>query len=232
MPRVRLARVEAYEFDDFRFPSPFHEQQQWPQFLNRGIVTSQSVDLEPSNHKYLNDMLIRYGWGGLMDLPEVVYPNLVRMFYTNVEIKGRGARTILKFYLKGKWYTLNRSMFTSIFDIELDSQFAYFVTDPELKELAYSMGPINSISVTSSKISEKVTTKACNRGNPRVDDEVAPQAPAASVAPAPALAPVPAQFAQFLQTVTRSLKDLQRRYTELRADTLHGSSPLARLKAT
>ncbi|GAB2297869.1 hypothetical protein Dimus_031954 [Dionaea muscipula] len=128
MPRVRLARVEAYEFDDFRFPSPFHEQQQWPQFLNRG--------------------------------------------------------------------------------------------------------PINSISVTSSKISEKVTAKACNRGNPRVDDEVAQQAPAASVAPALTLAPVPAQFAQFLQTVTRSLKDLQRRYTELRADTLHGSSPLARLKAT
>ncbi|GAB2294668.1 hypothetical protein Dimus_028864 [Dionaea muscipula] len=102
MPRVQLAHVPADDFDDFRFPSPFHEQHQWPHFVNRGIVSGHSIDLEPLHHKYLNDLLVGYGWGGLMDLPEVVYPNLVRMFYTNVELKGRGERTVLKFYLKGK----------------------------------------------------------------------------------------------------------------------------------
>ncbi|GAB2288389.1 hypothetical protein Dimus_022721 [Dionaea muscipula] len=140
MPRVQLAHVPADDFDDFRFPSPFHEQHQWPRFVNRGIVSGRSVDLEPLHHKYLNDMLVGYGWGRLMDLPEVMYPNLVQMFYTNVELKGHGARTVLKFYLKGKWYTLNRSILASIFDIELGNQFAYFVFDFDLKDIADNMG--------------------------------------------------------------------------------------------
>ncbi|GAB2281895.1 hypothetical protein Dimus_016459 [Dionaea muscipula] len=286
MPRVQLAHVPTDDFDDFRFPSPFHEQHQWPRFVNRDIIFGRSVDLEPLHHKYLNDMLVGYGWGRLMDLPEVVYPNLVRMFYTNVELKGRGERIVLKFYLKGKWYTLNRSMLASIFDIELGNQSAYFVSDSDLKDIADSMGddmlntiieticvdrntpgghldavtpfecyilyffetevyldlpyiimkeiirireaandskalgfgamltkifkvfdidlegeeiiptkgPINSISVTSSKISEKIAARDRDRGNPRVAAVVAPPAPA-DPAPAPVL--IPAQYAQF-----------------------------------
>ncbi|GAB2280716.1 hypothetical protein Dimus_015341 [Dionaea muscipula] len=279
MLRIQLAHVPVDDFYNFRFSSPFHEQHQWPRFVNRGIVSGRSIDLAPLHHKYLNDMLVGYGWGGLMDFPEVVYPNLVRMFYTNVELKGHGERTVLKFYLKGKWYTLNRSMLASIFDIELGNQLAYFVSDSDLKDIADSMGddmlntiikticvdrntpggigiwtqlhllnaifytalrlrfilkeiirireatddsktlgfgamltkrfevfyvylegeeiiptkgPINSISVTSSKISEKIAARESGRGNLRVSDAVAPPAPA-DLAPAPVL--IPAQFA-------------------------------------
>ncbi|GAB2292973.1 hypothetical protein Dimus_027197, partial [Dionaea muscipula] len=291
--------------------------------------------------------IIGYGWGGLMDLSEVVYPNLVWMFYKNVELKGRGARTILMFYLKGKWYTLNRSMLASIFDNELGNQLAYFVSDSDLKDIADNMGddmlntiieticvdrntpggivrrnlkpylylfhvwilenilpkaghldavtpfecyilycfetevyldlpyiimkeiirireaaddskalgfgamltkifevfyvdlegkeiiptkgPINSISVTSNKISEKISARERDPGNPRVTNVVAPMAPA-NPAPTPVL--VPAQFAQFQQTVTGSLQTLQRRYTELRTDSIHRTDHLARLEAT
>ncbi|GAB2286032.1 hypothetical protein Dimus_020455 [Dionaea muscipula] len=279
MPRVQLAHVLTDDFDDFRFPSPFHEQHQWPRFVNRGIVSGRSVDLEPLHHKYLNDMLVGYGSGGLMDLPEVVYPNLVRMFYTNVELQGRGERTVLKFYLTGKWYTLNRSMLASIFDITLenilpkaghldavtpfecyilycfetevyldlpyiimkeiirireaadDSKalgfgamltkiFEVFDVDLEGEEIILTKGPINSISVTSSKISEKIAARAHDRGNPRVIIPVAPPAPAD-----PAPAPVP-------QSVTGCLQTLASRYTELRTDSVRRTDHLARLEAT
>ncbi|GAB2281101.1 hypothetical protein Dimus_015710 [Dionaea muscipula] len=144
---VRIAHDDVEEFDNFRFPTAFHALVSWPQFTERGIVSGRSVDLEPVDHKFLTDLLVGFGWGGLTDLPEVVYPYLVRMFYNNVELKGRGVRIFLKFYLKGKWYILNRSMFASIFAIELRDTFAYFVTNADLKDVADSMGDgmLNSI---------------------------------------------------------------------------------------
>ncbi|GAB2294408.1 hypothetical protein Dimus_028616 [Dionaea muscipula] len=61
---------EEYEFDHFRFPMAFHAIISWPQFAERGIVSGHSVDLEPVDHKYLTDLLVGYGWAGLMDLSE------------------------------------------------------------------------------------------------------------------------------------------------------------------
>ncbi|GAB2286523.1 hypothetical protein Dimus_020921 [Dionaea muscipula] len=145
---IRLAHDdEEDDFDSFRFRTTFHALISWPRFVERGIVSGRSVDLEQVDHKYPIDLLVGYGRGDLMDLLEVVYPDLVRMFYNNVELKGRGSRTHLRFYLKGKWYTPNRSMFASIFDIELRDTFAYFVTNADSKDVADNMGEgmLNSI---------------------------------------------------------------------------------------
>ncbi|GAB2286888.1 hypothetical protein Dimus_021276 [Dionaea muscipula] len=68
---VRLAHDDKEdEFDNFRFPMEFHAIISWPRFAERGIVSGRSVDLEPFDYKYLTDLLVGYGWGGLMDLPE------------------------------------------------------------------------------------------------------------------------------------------------------------------
>ncbi|GAB2278932.1 hypothetical protein Dimus_013602 [Dionaea muscipula] len=68
---IRLAHDdEEDDFDRFRFPTAFHALISWPRFAERGIVSGRSVDLEQVDHKYLTDLLVGYGWGGLMDLPE------------------------------------------------------------------------------------------------------------------------------------------------------------------
>ncbi|GAB2276273.1 hypothetical protein Dimus_011004, partial [Dionaea muscipula] len=171
------------------------------------IVTSRSVDLEPLHHKYLTDLLVGYGWGGLMDLPEVVYPNLVRMFYKNVELKGRGAQTELA---------------DNIGDDMLNTIIETICVDRDT--LGSILHHLNAISYNALRLRE------LHRGNPRVDDEVAPPAQVAPVAPAPT--PVPAQCTQFQQTVTASLQTLRRRYTELRTDSLQHTEHLERLEAT
>ncbi|GAB2276274.1 hypothetical protein Dimus_011005 [Dionaea muscipula] len=63
--------------------------------------------------------------------------------------------------------------------------FKAFDVDLEGEVIFPTKGPINSISVTSSKISEKIAARERHHGNPIVDDKVAPPAPAAPVAPAP-----------------------------------------------
>ncbi|GAB2303295.1 hypothetical protein Dimus_037290 [Dionaea muscipula] len=68
---IRLAHDdEEDDFDRFRFPTAFHALISWPRFAEKGIVSGRSTDLEQVDHKYLTDLLIGYGWGGLMDLPE------------------------------------------------------------------------------------------------------------------------------------------------------------------
>ncbi|GAB2302894.1 hypothetical protein Dimus_036888 [Dionaea muscipula] len=68
---IRIAHDdEEDEFDRFRFPTAFHALVSWPRFAERGIVSGRSVDLDQVDHKYLTDLLVGYGWGGLMDLPE------------------------------------------------------------------------------------------------------------------------------------------------------------------
>ncbi|GAB2271403.1 hypothetical protein Dimus_006242 [Dionaea muscipula] len=61
---------EEDEFDHFKFTTAFHALISWPRFAERGIVSGRSVDLEQVDHKYLTDLPVGYGWGGLMDLPE------------------------------------------------------------------------------------------------------------------------------------------------------------------
>ncbi|GAB2298285.1 hypothetical protein Dimus_032354 [Dionaea muscipula] len=74
---IRLAHDdEEDEFDRFRFLTAFHALISWPRFAERGIVSGRSVDLDQVDHKYLTDLLVGYGRGGLMDLPEFVYPDL------------------------------------------------------------------------------------------------------------------------------------------------------------
>ncbi|GAB2297603.1 hypothetical protein Dimus_031695 [Dionaea muscipula] len=330
---IRLAHDdEEDDFDRYRFPAAFHALISWPRFAERGIVSGRSVDLEQVDHKYLTDLLVGYGSGGLMDLPEVVYPDLVRMFYNNVELKGRGFRTHLRFYLKGKWYTLNHSMFASIFDIELRDTFAYFVTNADLKDVADSMGegmlnsiirsicvtrdtpggivrkdlephlylfhvwilenvlpkaghldavfldlpyiimkeisrikeaddnkalrfgalltkickafdidledeewtptqgPISHAAVISSKISEKIAARQHDRlqGGGAADAPPVVPPPPAHV---PAPAPIPAQFSQFQHAVMERLDAFDRRFTQIRADSLRSSNSMARIQA-
>ncbi|GAB2290036.1 hypothetical protein Dimus_024329 [Dionaea muscipula] len=68
---IRLARDdEEDDFDHFRFPTTFHALISWLRFAEKGIVLGRLVDLEQVDHKYLTDLLVGYGWGGLMDLPE------------------------------------------------------------------------------------------------------------------------------------------------------------------
>ncbi|GAB2266800.1 hypothetical protein Dimus_001789 [Dionaea muscipula] len=297
---------EEDDFDRFRFPTTFHALISWPRFAER-----------------------------------------VRMFYKNVELKGRGSRTHLKFYLKGKWYTLNRSMFASIFDIELRDTFAYFVTNADLIDVADNMGegmlnsiirsicvtretpggivrkdldphlylfhvwilenvlpkvghldavtpfecyilycfenevfldlpyiimkeisrikeaddnkalgfgalltkifeafdialedeewsptqgPISHAAVTSSKISEKIAARQHARlqGGGAADAPPVVPPPPAHV---PALAPVPAQFSQFQHAVMGRLDAFDRRFTQIRANSLHSSNSMARIQA-
>ncbi|GAB2268223.1 hypothetical protein Dimus_003201 [Dionaea muscipula] len=69
--RIRLSHDDKEdEFDHFRFPMAFHALISWPRFAERGIVSGRSVDLEQVDHKYLTDLLVGYGWGGLMNFPE------------------------------------------------------------------------------------------------------------------------------------------------------------------
>ncbi|GAB2279095.1 hypothetical protein Dimus_013751 [Dionaea muscipula] len=272
MPQVQLAHVPADDFDDFRFPSLFHEQHQWPRFVNRGIVSGRSVDLEPLHHMYLNDMLVGCGWGGLMDLPELAYfvsdsdlkdiadsmgddmlntiikticvdrntpwgiarrnlePHL-SLFHVwileNILPKARHLDAVTPFecyilywfetdvYLDLSYIIMKEiirireavddskalgfgAMLTKIFEV--------FYVDLE-GEITPTKGPINSIFVTSSKISEKIFAMEHDRGNPRV-------------------------AAAFQQSVTGSLQTLQRRYTEFRTDSIHRTDHLAHLEAT
>ncbi|GAB2288308.1 hypothetical protein Dimus_022644 [Dionaea muscipula] len=177
---IRLAHDdEEDDFDHFRFPTAFHALISWPRFAERGIVSGRSVDLEQVDHKYLTDLLVGYGWGGLMDLPEIF----------------------------------------EAFDIDLEDE-----------EWTPTQGPISHAAVISSKISEKIAARQHARlqGGGAADAPPVVPPPPAHV---PAPAPVPAQFSQFQHAVMERLDAFDRRFTQIRADSLRSSNSMARIQA-
>ncbi|GAB2287813.1 hypothetical protein Dimus_022172 [Dionaea muscipula] len=167
---IRLAHDdEEDDFDRFRFPTAFHALISWPRFAEKGIVSGRSVDLEQVDHKYLTDLLIGYGWGGLMDLPERTRSGLL-------------------------------------------------------------LRVISHAAVISSKISEKIAARQHARlqGGGAADAPPVVPPPPAHV---PAPTPVPAQFSQFQHTVMERLDAFDRRFTQIRADSLRSSNSMARIQA-
>ncbi|GAB2295515.1 hypothetical protein Dimus_029680 [Dionaea muscipula] len=96
-----------------------------------------------------------------LDLPYIIIKKIIRIREAGDDSKALGFGAML----------------TKIFEA--------FEVDLVGEEISPTKDPINSIYVTSSKIGERIAARERNRGNLRVDDEVAPPALAAPFAPTP-----------------------------------------------
>ncbi|GAB2268122.1 hypothetical protein Dimus_003101, partial [Dionaea muscipula] len=102
--------------------------------------------------------------------------------------------------------------------------FEAFDMNLEDEEWTPTQGPISHAAVTSSKINEKIAT----RQHARLQG--------GGIADAPLIVPpppthVPAQFSQFQRAVMGRLDTIDRRSTQLRADSIHTSNSMAHIQA-
>ncbi|GAB2283184.1 hypothetical protein Dimus_017712 [Dionaea muscipula] len=108
--------------------------------------------------------------------------------------------------------------------------FEAFDIDLEDEEWTPTQGPISHAAVISSKISERIAARqhAQLQGGGAADAPSVVPPPPAHV---PAPAPVPAHFSQFQHAVMEHLDTFDRRFTQIRADSLRSSNNMARIQA-
>lgn len=92
--------VEVSEFDVTHFPTPPMVKQFYDHLISRTIVPSFHIDLDSMNQLKICDSTLReqlehVRWCSLLTLEENVYPNLIKVFYSNMDISASHQDRIL-----------------------------------------------------------------------------------------------------------------------------------------
>lgn len=79
------------QFGKTHFSTPFLSRRFHARFMSHTVITSYFTDLNAFDHLSICDrsfkkMLELVGWESVLSIDEYVYPNLVKAFYSNIEL--------------------------------------------------------------------------------------------------------------------------------------------------
>lgn len=126
--RVSSSHTQQQERDfDLEFFDSFAHSEQWIVFKDRPIVWGRRVDLSAKYDHLLRYYIQRMDWEGLFDIPLVAYPQLIKLFYSNLRIVDDPTHGYyLMSYVKGIEMILSVSALAQILHIPSGSEQIYF----------------------------------------------------------------------------------------------------------
>ncbi|KAG5557156.1 hypothetical protein RHGRI_007427 [Rhododendron griersonianum] len=112
---------------DLEFFDSFAHSEQWIVFKDRPIVWGRRVDLSAEYDHLLRYYIQRMDWEGSFDIPPVAYPQLIKLFYSNLRMVDDPTHGYyLMSYVKGVEMTLSVSALAQILRIPSGSEQIYF----------------------------------------------------------------------------------------------------------
>ena len=150
MPRTKRTRPERGESSNTVQHQPqqqqhdnpnndfltYHHEQAYSHFINRPIVTGRNVRLPSQYDPLLVGKLDTMGWLPLTNLPNKVYPRIVRLFYVHLTAGDQQNEPFsLTSYVKGKIITLSLRTFAQIIRVETGDLQCYFQNESALEQM-------------------------------------------------------------------------------------------------
>ena len=108
----------------------------FPQLMTRTIITGRSVEISSKHRPLLHNKLIDLHWEGILKIPNVVYPTLVRDFYANLShfTENEDGEFELNSYVKGQQMKLTVHTLSAILGTVVNPIEVYVTNEVELRE--------------------------------------------------------------------------------------------------
>ena len=150
MPRTRRARPARGESSNPVHHQPqqqhhdnlnndflsYHYEQAYSHFINRPIITGRNVRLPSLYDALLVGKLDTMGWLPLTNLPNKIYPRIVRLFYVHLTASDQQNEPFsLTAYVKGKTITLTFRAFAQIIGVQTGDLQCYFQNESALERM-------------------------------------------------------------------------------------------------
>lgn len=109
------------------FFDSFAHSEQWVVFKDQPIIWGRRIDLSAKYNHLFCDYIERMDWAGLFDIPPVAFPQLVKLFYSNLwTVDDPTHGYYLMSYAKGVEMIISVSGLAQILHIPSGSELIYF----------------------------------------------------------------------------------------------------------